>query len=83
MSVLADQLKTLPAPTVKKRLREAGWNMALVAAVAPARSPSLVQRVIRKEIPSAPMWERIAWCLANPRKHEPGRRRRVRASIHA
>ena len=67
MSHQASQLKTLPAPTVKKLLRDAGWNMAAVAALDPARNRSLVARVVKKQIVSDPVWERISWCLNHPR----------------
>lgn len=68
MSHQPSQLKTLPAPTVKRLLREAGWSMADVAAIKPARNRSLVARVVRKQIVSEPIWARIAWCLDHPRR---------------
>ena len=68
MSHHSAHLKTLPAPTLRKMLREAGWSLAAVAAVEPRRDPTLVVRVVRKQIVSDPMWERIAWCLNHPRR---------------
>jgi hypothetical protein len=41
--------------------------MAAVAALKPPRNRSLVARVVKKQIVSEPMWERIAWCLNHPR----------------
>jgi hypothetical protein len=67
MSHQATQLKTLPAPTVKKLIRDAGWTMTAIAALKPPRNRSLVARVVRKQIVSDPVWERIAWCLNHPR----------------
>lgn len=64
----ASQVKQLPAPTVKRLLREAGYSMADVARMDPPRHFSLVTRVVKKQSVSDPVWERIAWCLNNPKK---------------
>jgi len=60
-------IKTLPAPTVKKLLREAGHNFSSVA-LRRQKRPSLVSRVVRKKSTSLPVWEDIAWALNNPRE---------------
>ena len=65
----ASQLRDIPAPTVKRLLRGAGWNMATVARIKPSRHRSLVARVVKKQIVSDRVWERIAWCLNNPKKN--------------
>jgi hypothetical protein len=61
------RIKALPAPSVKRLLREAGYNMSDVARLKPLRHPSLVWRVIRKQSTSDAVWQRIAWCLNHPR----------------
>lgn len=60
-------IKTLPAPTVKKLLREAGHNFSTVAQRR-AKRPSLVSRVVRKKTTSTPVWEDVVWALNNPRE---------------
>ncbi len=71
MAYTAEDIKTLPAPSVKKLLREAGYTMADVARRRGV-SKSLVSRVVRKKHPSAPVWEDVAWCLNHPKN--PGQR---------
>ena len=66
---MASQVKQLPAPTVKRLLREEGYTMLEVARMEPARHHSLVTRVVRKQSVSNRVWERIAWCLNNPKKN--------------
>lgn len=66
MTYTVTQIKSLPAPSVKKLLRERGWNLSTVAARRDI-SQSLVSRVIRKQVTSAPVLEDIAWCLNHPR----------------
>jgi hypothetical protein len=60
-------IKRLPAPTVKKMLREAGHSYSSVARRR-NRPPSLVSRVVRKQATSAPIWDDIVWALAHPLK---------------
>jgi hypothetical protein len=62
----ATRIKTLPAPSVKRLLREAGYTMSDVARLN-RRHHSLVWRVIRKQSKSDAVWARIAWCLDHPR----------------
>lgn len=64
----ATRIKTLPAPSVKRLLRQAGYTMSDVARLND-RHPSLVWRVIRKQSKSKKVWARVAWCLAHPRPH--------------
>lgn len=59
-------IKSLPAPTVKRMLREAGHNYSSVARRR-KRRPSLVSRVVRKQATSALVWEDVLWALAHPR----------------
>jgi hypothetical protein len=66
----ASQVKQLPAPTVKKLLREAGYTMVEVARMKPARHHSLVTRVVKKQSVSGEVWKRIAWCLNHPKREE-------------
>lgn len=70
MSHDVSHVRTLPAPTVKKMLRDAGWSLSRVAAIKPARHRTLVVRVVRKQIVSDPMWRRIEWCLQHPRREQ-------------
>lgn len=59
-------IKSLPAPTVKRMLREAGHSYSSVARRRTVQ-PSLVSRVVRKQAISTPVWEDIVWALAHPR----------------
>ena len=63
-------IKRLPAPTVKRLLREAGHNYSSVAR---RRNlfPSLVSRVVRKQAISTPVWEDIVWALNHPNGGKP------------
>lgn len=61
--------KSLPAPSIKKLLREAGWNLSTVAARRGV-APSIVSRVVRKQLQSGPVWEDVVWCLNNPRQED-------------
>ncbi len=63
----ATRIKSLPMPSVKRLLREAGYTMSDVARLKPVRHHSLVWRVIRKQSKSEAVWARIAWCLNHPR----------------
>lgn len=63
---IATRIRALPAPSVKRLLREAGYNMSDVARLN-GRHHSLVWRVIRKQSKSDAVWQRIAWCLNHPR----------------
>jgi len=63
----ASRVKQLPAPTVKKLLRAAGYSLIDVARLN-KRHHSLVTRVVRKQSVSEPVWARIAWCLNHPKK---------------
>jgi len=63
----ATQVKRLPAPTVKRLLRQAGYSMVEVAARLD-RHQSLVTRVVRKQSVSEPVWKKIAWCLNHPKE---------------
>ena len=69
MTYTVTYIKTLPAPSVKKLLREAGYTQGAVAALHGCRQ-SVVSRTIRKQISSRPVWERIAWCLNHPRREQ-------------
>ena len=66
MTYTVTYIKALPAPSVKKLLREAGYTQHQVAALHGCEQ-SVVSRTIRKRISSNPVWERIAWCLNHPR----------------
>lgn len=66
MTYTVSHIKTLPAPTVKRLLREAGHNLSSVARLRDV-APSLVSRVVSKKTVSVPVWEDIARCLNNPR----------------
>lgn len=69
-TLTASQVKRFPAPTVKRLLREAGYTMVAVARMDPPRHYSLITSVVKKRSVSRPVWERIAWCLNNPRPAE-------------
>ena len=64
---IVTRIRALPAPSVKRLLREAGYNMSDVARLKPSRHPSLVWRVIRKQSKSDAVWQRIAWCINHPK----------------
>ena len=55
-------IRTLPAPTIKRLLREAGSNLSDIARRRKIH-PSIVSRVVRKQVTSAPVWEEIARVL--------------------
>jgi hypothetical protein len=62
-------LKTLPVQTLKKMLREAGYTQREVGRLKrPPCSHVSVNRVIRKQQSSQPVWEQIAWCLNHPKR---------------
>ena len=66
-------LKSLPAPSVRKLLRDAGYTMRQVGLVKRDRdgqraAHTVVSRVIRKQMASAPVWEAIAYCLNHPKR---------------
>lgn len=63
------QIKTMPAPTVKRLLREAGHTLRSVAARREV-APSVVSRVLRKQVTSRPVLEDIVWALNHPRRSE-------------
>ena len=67
MSHTVQSIKALPAPTVKKLLRERGFTLTDVARRLD-RVPSLVSRVVRKEAKSDPVWTAIAAMLNEPRR---------------
>lgn len=69
MTYTLTQLKSLPAPTVKRLLREAGHTQRSVAARRQVAS-SLVSRVVSKKVASKPVWEDIVWALNHPRRVE-------------
>ena len=61
-------LKTLPAPSVRKLVREAGYTLREVGRrKRPPCSHSIVSRTIRKHVASEPVWEAIAFCLNHPK----------------
>jgi len=62
-------LKAMPAPSVKRLLRQAGHSYASVARRRMV-APSLVSRVVRKQAISTPVWEDIVWALHHPRRTE-------------
>lgn len=66
-SLTASQIKRLPAPTVKRLLREAGYTLTAVAQLDPPRHYSLITSVVKKRSVSKRVWERIEWCLNNPK----------------
>jgi len=55
----------MPAPTVKRLLREAGHTLRSVAARRQV-APSLVSRVVSKQVTSRPVLEDLAWAMNNP-----------------
>lgn len=58
------QIKSLPAPSVKKLLRERGFRYPTVQMARIAGcNPSHVSRVIRKQATSDPVWSIIADCI--------------------
>jgi hypothetical protein len=61
-----EEVKRLPAPSVKRLLRQAGYS---VRSVGQRRqiSHSVVSRVIRKQVSSLPVWQDIVWALNHPR----------------
>jgi hypothetical protein len=65
MTHSVSHIKTLPAPTVKRLLREAGHSYSSVAKRRDVE-PSLVSRVVRKQAISKPVWDDIVWALAHP-----------------
>jgi hypothetical protein len=69
MTYTVSHIKTLPAPTVKKLLREAGHNLSTVARRRQV-APSLVSRVVRKQVTSLPVLEDIVWALNHPRRDD-------------
>lgn len=61
-------LKSLPAPSVRKLLREAGYTLRDVGrSKRPRCSHSIVSRTIRKQVSSEPVWAAIAHCLNHPK----------------
>ena len=66
VSRIASRIKALPAPSVKRLLRTAGYTMSDVARLN-RRHHSLVWRVIRKQSKSDAVWQRIAWCINHPK----------------
>jgi predicted transcriptional regulator len=62
MSYTATLIKRLPAPSVKKLLRDRGYTLTDVAKRMD-RSHALVSRVVRKEAQSEPVWREIAQML--------------------
>lgn len=69
MTYTVTQMKALPAPTVKRLLREVGHNLTSVARRRQV-APSLVSRVVSKQVSSRPVWEDIVWALNHPRQTE-------------
>ena len=69
MTYTVTSIKGMPAPTVKRLLREAGHNLSSVAARRQV-APSLVSRVVRKQVTSAPVLDDIVWALNHPRRED-------------
>jgi hypothetical protein len=67
MTHTASYTKRLPAPSIRKLLRETGWTQAEVAHRHGCQQ-SFVSRVIAKQFASDPLWTTIAWCLNHPLK---------------
>lgn len=65
MTFTASQIKALPAPSVKKLLRERGYTFMDVARRM-NRSHALISRVVRKQAVSAPVLVEIARMLSEP-----------------
>lgn len=61
-----DHISKLPAPSVRKLLREAGRNMSDIARHLRIH-PSVVSRVVAKKASSAPVWEEIARVIGKGR----------------
>ena len=59
-------IKTLPAPSIRKLLREAGWTQKAIAERHGCRQ-SVVSHLVRKGIESGPLWDTISWCLNHPK----------------
>jgi hypothetical protein len=66
MSYTATHIKQMPAPSVKKLLRERGYTLTDVARRM-ARSHALVSRVVRKQAVSEPVLREIARILNEQR----------------
>lgn len=64
------QVKALPAPTVKKLLREAGYNLRHVADLGGV-SQALVSLVVRKHTKSEKVWTIVTALINHPRAIEP------------
>lgn len=69
MTYTVSHIRALPAPSIKKLLREAGYTLSDVAARRVV-APSLVSRVVRKQVTSLPVLEDIVHCLNHPRAKE-------------
>lgn len=64
-------LKSLPAPSVRKLVREAGYTLREVGRrKRPACSHSIVSRTIRKQVASEPVWQALADCLNRPKREQ-------------
>lgn len=62
MTYTTTHIKQMPAPTVKKLLRERGHNFSTVARLLD-RSHALISRVVRKQAVSEPVLRAIARIL--------------------
>jgi hypothetical protein len=60
--ILLSQVKQLRATSVKRLLREAGYNLTDIASIARVY-PSTVSRVVRKKATSRPVWQVITNAL--------------------
>jgi hypothetical protein len=73
MAYTLEYIKGLPAPSVKKLLREANHNLSSVARRRQI-APSIVSRVVSRQVTSWPVWEDIVWALNHPQPQSNGRR---------
>ena len=62
-------IKALPTGTIKRLLREAGYSQSDVARYHGCSHVN-VNRVIRKQMNSAPVWESLVFLLNRPKKTE-------------
>lgn len=67
MSYSTDTIRQLPAPTVKRLLRERGYTLSRVAREM-KRTHALVSRVVSKQSTSERVWDRIARIVNGPPK---------------
>ena len=62
-------IKSLPAPRIRKLVREAGYTLREIGRLKkPPVAHSVVGRTIRKQIASDPVWDALVHCLNHPKR---------------